>query len=218
MAIVRGGLHGRPSGNVAGVVYGAARTRTGKAVTARELVYPSNPRTAGQLLQRYIFLEALYATRHIGPSGYQDDWNRSIGQLPGFQSFMSIIMDNTDAAEDFNTPPDTPLGNLHFPGTFSIATGSGAAGSVTVSWSTETGLNGTAADVLRWIGIQKGAEVDHSRPAWFSGYTEVRATGTYVLGCLANAEVYQIATWIQGAGTADGLLSLARWYECTSHA
>jgi len=218
MAIIRGGLHGRPSGNVAGVVYGAARTRTGKAVTARELVYPSNPKTAGQLLQRHIFLESLYATRHLGPSVYSDDFNRSIGQLPGFQSMMSIIMNNTDAAEEVQTPPDTPLGNLNFPATFTVVTGAGAAGTFKIDFSTELGLNGTNGDKLCIVMVAKVANVGYERYVANQLECVNRSVGTWVSGFVAWPVVIQVGCYFRGKGAAVGLLSPCNWFEVTNHA
>jgi len=216
MAKIRGGLHGRPSGNVSGIVYGAARTRTGKAVTARELVYPSNPRTADQVLQRNIFKESLYAVRHLTASLWQDTFNRSIGQLPGFHSMMSIILDNTDDSEEFNTPSDTPLGNLHFPETFATVTGAGLTKTIDISWTAELGLNGTTADLFRWFVVKKEADPDQKRYSLFSGISATRADTSATITILGAATVVQCACFIEGAGTADGLLSLCRWEEVTS--
>jgi hypothetical protein len=218
MAKLIGGLHGRPAGNVGGIIYGAARTRIGKLVTARELVYPSNPQTAPQMLQRHIFLEALYAVRHLGPTLYQDDWNRAIGQLPGFQSMMSIVLNGTDALEVFSAPADTPLGNLHFPGTFSIITGAGAPGTVQASWSTELGLNGTANDVIEVFGIEADATVDYRRGAVDFAATDVRSTGALTIATGASSTDWVVGAYFQGAGAAVGLLSLCRWTDVTSHA
>jgi len=218
MAKLVGGLHGRPAGNVGGVIYGAARTRTGKAVTARELVYPSNPQTAGQVLQRNKFKEALYAVRHLGPTLYQDDWNRAIGQLPGFQSMMSIILENTDASEDFNTPADTPLGNLHFPSSWAPVTGAGASGTIDITWNTGLGLNGTANDVLVVFGVQKLEAAGQIRGSIVCATTEVRSDGSATVAMGSSNKVFQVCGYFQGAGTAAGLLSLARWTEVTSKA
>lgn len=218
MAIIRGGLHGRASGNVAGVVYGAARTRTGKVVTARELVYPSNPNTAAQQLQRSIFKQSLYAVRHIGPSGYQDDWNRAIGQLPGFQSLMSIFLDNTNASEEFVAPPDTPLGNLHFPSDFLIETGAGAASTVTITFNNNLGLNGTLADVLVVIYSTKDVVGDDTRPTWFSVTATTRDDSPLVLNVAFAATDMVVCGYFRGAGAAEGNLSLCDWTSVTSHA
>jgi|GEM_PF-5240860 len=218
MAIITGGLHGRPSGNVAGVVYGAARTRTGKAVTARELVYPSNPKTPGQVLQRAKFSEALNATRLLGATLWQDDFNRAIGQLPGFQCMMSIILNGTNAAEEFVSPADTPLGNLHFPGTFTCVTGVGAGGTVTLDWTAEVGINGTVADDLEVFMVAKDAGAGNTRHAYDMIATTTRATTTLVAQTGVAGTDIVIGVYWKGAGTADGLYSLCRWFDVTTHA
>ncbi len=216
MAIIRGGLHGRPSGNVAGVVYGAARTRTGKAVTARELVFPSNPQTALQMLQRHIFMESLYATRYLGPTVYQDYFNRSIGQLPGFQSIMSILLKNTNASEEFRAPPDTPLGNLHFPITCAFTTALGAVGTYEIDWSTEVGINGTAADTSYIFVVQVPATPSYTRAVNVIGVGPARSVGHYDGVGLSAGTEYCGCIFFDGVGAAIGNLSLARWEDYTT--
>lgn len=217
MAKIIGGIHGRPSGNVGGIVYGAARDRTGKIVTARELVSPSNPQTAAQTLQRLIFKQSLYATRHISASMWQGFFNRSIGQLPGFQSMMSIILDNTNASEEFVPPSDTPLGNLHFPDTFTVTAGAGAAGTVTVTYTAELGLNGTLADKLRIIFVMKDAENTDERFTKISIGGTTRDDSPFVIASGRTATEFVVGCFFEGIGTAEGLLSPCKWYAVTSH-
>lgn len=216
MAIVTGGLHGRAAGNVGGVVYGAARTRVGKVVTARELVSPSNPQTAAQVLQRNIFKESLYATRHLTATLWQNDWNRSIGQLPGFQSMMSILLANTNAGEEFLAPADTPLGNLHFPATFTCLGGAGVSGDIDLTNSLELGLNGTVNDIMVVFAIKVAAEADKSRLAEIFITAVDRNDGGSTINVAEAGTQYIVGAYLQGAGTADGLLSLCRWTIVTS--
>lgn len=218
MAKLIGGLHGRPSGNVGGVVYGAARTRLGKAVTARELVYPSNPNSAGQVIQRRKFKGSLYATRHLTSGLWQSDFNRAIGQLPGFQSMMSILLMNTDNVFLLTAPPDTPLGNLHIAGNMAAVTGVGAAGSVDLSWTAELGLNGTAADVINVFGIKADESATGVRGAVDFAATGVRADTTLIVPTGSSGADWIIGIYWQGAGTALGLLSECVWFTVTSKA
>jgi len=215
-AIVRGGLHGRPSGNVAGVVYGGARTRTGKVVTARELVFPSNPKTAAQVLQRLKFKQSLYAVRHLTASMWQEFFNRAIGQLPGFQSMMSIILDNTDAAEELGVPPDTPLGNLHFPDTFTVTTGAGASGSITITYSDELGLNGTVDDKLYILCVGVDPYNTDERKTDIRLGTEDREDSPIEHSTESNAYDWIVGCFFEGQGTAEGILSPCKWYAVTS--
>jgi len=218
MAKLQGGLHGRPAGKVAGVVYGSARTRIGKAVTARELVFPSNPQTVAQQLQRHKFKEALNATRRLGSSLFEDHFNRAIGQLPGFQSMMSIILANTNASEEFTPPPDTPLGNLHAPSTF-VADGTGAAGGdYSIAFNTDTGINGTNADEAVVFAIKKDAEADYTRLANVPTITTVRSDGTDTYNFPEASTEIVVALFFLGAGAADGLISACQWTTATTHA
>ena len=218
MAKVIGGLHGRPSGNVGGIVYGGARTRTGKVVTARELVFPSNPQTAAQVLQRLIFKQSLYATRHLTASLWQEYFNRAIGQLPGFQSMMSILLDNTNNSEEFESPPDTPLGNLHVPDTQTVITGAGAAGTVTLDWTAELGLNGTVDDVLRGIMISKDPSNTDERLVEVVDGVIDREDAQYVWNVDQTATDVVIGMFWVGVGTAEGLLPPVKWYDVLTHA
>lgn len=217
-AIVRGGLHGRPSGNVSGIVYGGARTRQGKVVTARELVFPSNPQTAGQVLQRLKFSQALYAVRYMTATMWQEDFNRAIGQLPGFQSMMSIILGNTDNSEELGVPPDTPLGNLHFPITFTVDAGSGAGGTLAFTYTAELGLNGTVDDRLRTIAVSVDpVNTDERLEDHSKGATD-REDSPYVDSIGPAATDYIVGCYFQGYGTAEGLLSPCKWFAATTHA
>jgi hypothetical protein len=133
-------------------VFGAARTRQGKKVTARQLVPPSNPNTAGQQTQRGKFSEAVAITRLVGASIYQSYFNRAIGQLPGFQSFESIMLNSLSSTFVLSAPPAINLGSLHVPSTLTLVR-PGTTGHITVQWSTELGLNGLATDSIYIVAI-----------------------------------------------------------------
>lgn len=211
MGKVIGGLHGRPAGSVGGLTYGAARTREGKVVTVREKVAPANPNSVDQTLRRNIFKEALYATRYLTAACWQDDWNRSIGQLPGFQAMMSIIIGNTDDSEDFQAPPTTPLGNLHYPTTPGFTPDASPTDTINMTWSTELGLNGTADDELVGFCVHYGAETGQVRSSSLFTLTEVRSDGAAALVCPASGEIWVICTYFKGAGNALGLITPADW-------
>jgi len=216
MAIITGGLHGRVRGNVDGIIYGAARTRIGKVVTAREYVIPANPRSAPQVLWRSIFKCGLYATRHLGASLWENDFNRAIGQLPGFQSIMSIILLATDrVSRDLEEPPDTPLGNLYAPDVTFVTHGA-ISGSITASWTGELGLNGTDADVLNFFGIGVDGTAEGVRIAVDWEESAVRSDLTMDIPTGYDSTDWIAAVYFQGAGTAEGKLSLCQWKAVTS--
>lgn len=217
-AVIVGGLHGRPSGNVGGVVYGAARSRIGKLVTARELVSPSNPKTTDQVLQRNKFAQSLYACRRLGSDYWQDPFNRAIGQLPGFQSLMSILLNNTDDSFDLAAPADTPLGDLHFPDTPTVVTGSGAAGTVEVEWTDELGTNGTTADPVTVCAILVSPVTGNERNAINVNAAATRTTGSYTFQTYFTGLDLIVGVFFEGAGAADGKISICEWFAVTAHA
>lgn len=210
MAKQAGGIFGTTKGKVAGIVFSSARTREGKVVTAREKVTPANPKTAEQTLQRNKFSSALGLVKDIGPSIYQADWNRSVQQLPGFQSLMSIILNNIDDSLSFNAPPDTSLGNLHFPDTFSPVTGS-SPGEIDVTWSNEAGANGLSTDLFIAFAIVE--DLAQTALVAVSNGVQTRTSGAtgVTLSGLAEGEPSIICGYFRGADANEGLLSLAVW-------
>jgi hypothetical protein len=210
MAKVTGGILGRASGKVSGIVFGGARGRTGKVVTAREKVIPANPNTASQQAQRSNFQAALAIVRGFGPDVYQDCYNRAIGQLPGFQSLMSVVLNNRNEDGTFKAPPATPLGTLHYPTTLTI-TSDAVAGQVDVIWSVELGDNGTDADeayIICWA-------ADHSsEPQYIASVAQAQRSGGAAgvsFEDLDEGETYIVGLLFVGAGTALGLLSQVKY-------
>ncbi|GAJ04276.1 unnamed protein product [marine sediment metagenome] len=215
-AIVTGGLHGRARGNVNGIVYGAARTRIGKVVTAREYVYPSITEDEKVVKQRLIFKCALHAVQYLGATLWEDTFDRSIGQLPGFQSMMSIILKNSDRdTRDLGIPPNTPLGNLFIPGIDCI-THTVTAGSITCTWDTGLGLNGTDDDLFQIFGVEKVGSEEGVRGAVDFAAEAVRSLGTLDIPTGSSGTDWIVGCFFKGAGVAAGKLSICRWYEVTS--
>jgi len=216
MAKIPGGIFGRPSGSVSNIVFGAARDRTGKVATSRAKVTPTNPNTAGQQLQRGKFGDALQIVRDLGPAVYEDDFDRAIGQLPGFQSLMSILTKCIDASYHLTAPPDTPLGPLHSPNTFAVATGAGSK-QIAVTWSTELGADGTAADKVDYLLAQVARDADGNHPTGYALDGAARSTGALTITAPAGNVEYLVGIWFRGQGTAAGLLSRVEWRLVTSH-
>lgn len=206
MARLEGGIFSRPRGKTGGLVFGAARTREGKVVTSRLLVNPSNPNTTEQQTQRNKFKESLAIVRAIGASIYQDDFNRSISQLPGFQSMMSIFMNAMDSSYDLSEPSTVNLGNLSIEDdTFNF--GSSGGGILSATYGPDNGDNGTSADVvvLTGIDVSKGATPNARKV--FSDVSYTRADeGSSVGGFTVGSDVLLMA-YMRGAGNAEGLLS-----------
>ena len=210
MAVLDGGLFSRPRGKTGGIVFGAARTRTGKQVTSRLLVPPSNPNTTAQQTQRNKFSESLAIVRGIGSDIYQDDFNRAVSQLPGFQSLMSTMLKNMDDDKILSAPADINLGSLHFPDTGPTLS-AGDSGTINVSWSSENGDNGTAADEAVLIGIETNpGATPEARIIKTSEGAAREDTTDSMGGFSAGAEVL-VGLYFRGAGTAENLLTKCKW-------
>lgn len=148
-----GGIFSKASGQVSGLVFSQARTRQGKLMTARQLVIPTNPQTFKQQNNRYAQTIATRMVTTLGPGIYRNDWDEQAGMNAGYASLLSIIRQNYKASNILDPgyastwvsiPPQSSLGDLHFPDTFSIS--SPSSGEVDFSWSTELGSNGSGTD------------------------------------------------------------------------
>lgn len=209
MAVLQGGIFSRPAGKTGGIVFGAARTRQGKLVTSRLLVPPSNPNTALQQAQRSKFAECLNVIRRWSPSIYQSDFNRSIGQLPGFQSMESILLNQIDAALTFSFVTPINLGLLHNPA--SILTHSNDLGNLNFTFSTELGDNGTNNDIAVLIAVSTSSGTRNQTNEVVSYQTALRSAGSISGPASLHALIeYQYYFYFRGAGTAAGLLSVAQ--------
>jgi len=216
-AKVFGGLHGRVSGSIGGIVYSAARTRQGKVVTAREWVMPGEITDSKVIAQRLIFKQALYAVRYLGAGLWQADFNRGIGQLPGFHSMMSIVLKASDRDTlEMEPPPDTPLGSLYSP-LITMETHGSVAGSVTATWGGGLGPNGTDADVLNVFGIERDGTEEGVRGGLDFAATAVRSDLTLDIATGSSGTHWVIGAYFQGAGIAEGNLSRCQYVAVQSN-
>ena len=208
MAKLIGGILGSVAGKASGLVFSSARAREGKVNTVRALVIPSNPNTADQQSQRTLFKRSLENCKLISPDIYQDAFNRAVNQLPGFQSLMSLILRNNDGSGVFTPPPDVSLGDLHFPDTLTIDAGS-SAGEIDVTWSTENGSNGTAADkaYIFCYSSNASAAVKVKTSKGDSARSD-GASGVTISG-LTGEQEYIVGVYFSGEGTAAGSYSKA---------
>lgn len=211
MSILKGGIFSKPSGKTGGIVFGAARTRTGKLVTARELVPPSNPNTTLQQTQRSKFKSALDLVRRIGSSIYRTAWNRSVGQLPGFQSMESIFLNQMDSNKDITLVNDINLGILHLPDQITVE--SADPGTITVSYSDELGSNGTIHDQAIMICFAKDDATRQTPLGVVMSTTENRVSGGAGVGGLTTGKTYEVYFYFVGVDAAAGLYSIAKHYE-----
>ncbi len=217
MAKIIGGITGFVTGKIAGSVGSTARTREGKVNTMKQYTIPANPNTSGQQLTRGVFARAVSIIRNWAATIYQSDWDRAVGQLPGFQSMQSVLMSNYDAFGIFGSPAPVNLGSLHAPDTITVATG-GAAGEIDVTWSTELGVDGTDDDeaVLIAYATTPGVAVQQSKSVAAATRAD-GATGITFTGLTASA-TYIIGLYLRGAGTAAGYLTPCSFDQVAAHA
>jgi len=210
MAKVQGGILGNVAGSIGAVTFGQARSSSGKVNTARQKTTPTNPNTAGQQAQRNWFTFIIAATRLLSSDLWRDDFDRAIGQLPGFQSFMRIMLKAGNIDEYFTPPADTPLGLVHLPNTLTAAAG-GASGEIDVTWSLETGEIGDLDDKIVIFAIANGADYttitakDIATTSRASGATGVTLSG------LDAGEEYLIGAYFRGGESCPGQLSKCRY-------
>lgn len=208
MARLDGGLFSRPRGTTAGIVFGAARTRTGKVATARQLVPPSNPNTPAQQTQRNKFKVAQDIIRSWGPSVYQKDWNRAVSQLPGFQSMQSIMTKAIGEDGKIVPPPPTRLGTMPAIPTLDVVQMN--PGEIAVEWNPTANPAfpaGTKVKVLLTptdtTGSNEGGGKGQEGEQLFSegsiSFTDL------------PVQTYTVAVYAKGAGTQEGNYNTAVW-------
>lgn len=207
MSSIKGGIFGNPSGSTGNIVFGAARTREGKVTTARQKVNPSNPKTSAQVTQRNKFSSVLDLVRRIGKPIYGTDWNRAIGQLPGYQSIQSTYLNQIDSSLDINLTLPVNLGTL--PGFENFSVTSGSPGVINITWNDNSGGSATSADVATFLLVASTDANRQTDDGVITSQTTTRSsTSVSFLGLTSGVE-YQIYYYYKGEGLASGLYSIA---------
>ena len=209
MSKLEGGIFSRPRGKTGGIVFGAARTRRGKQTTTRLLVPPSNPNTAAQQEQRSKFKDSLAIVKAAGPDAYQKAFNRTVSQLPGFQSLLSIILNNINAGGNVNSPTLETLlrGSNPLPGDLSRT----LVDPSVLTWDDTPLAGGAATDEVFVIAIPElGAGDDPGDTVqFFSGQTIADGATGYTMNNPEAAEMW-LAVWTVGSGSNEGVYSNIR--------
>lgn len=217
MSRLTGGIFSKPSGQTAGVVFGQARTRQGKVVTARQLVIPSNPNTAPQQTQRSKFSSTKDIVRSSTSAFYQNPFNRSVAQLPGFQSLMSIFLNAMEQDFELSAPPQTNLGSLDAPQSLSAVALNGVT-SIQINFSSLTPLKGSAGDTIHAIVIPKSQlGRDNYQPAFVSTAVVTRSalTLSILTGALVTGDVWLVGVFAKGVAPYLGIYSPCTWFHVT---
>lgn len=215
MAKLEGNIIGDPSGTLGNVVFGKARTVDGKVVTMRRWARPTNPKTAGQTMQRQDFANTVQVTRDLGPGFYRIDWNRAVGQLPGFHSLMGIFLYAWDALGELEGPPDTPLGTLHVPDTFTIEPGA-TNGLLAYTWSDEVGDNGAVDDDVICFAIRSLAATDTHYTVYIMTPELTRATSPGEIDVTEPNVDYVCGMYLRSTLGEPAGLSTCIWEAVTS--
>ena len=101
-AVVKGGLHGRPRGTVAGIIYGAARSREGKVVTAREYVIPGDTDDEDVLNQRLVFKSMVMAAQYLSSELWKEDFDLILLRLAVLLSHGMRVMVSMEQMKTFS--------------------------------------------------------------------------------------------------------------------
>jgi hypothetical protein len=216
MAIIEGGLHGSPSGSVGEITYSEARGRDGKVTTARQKSDPANPNTEAQQAQRTKFNEAVDITKRHTPAIYRSDWNRAVGDLPGFQSMVSVMTDNLAADYTLSAPSPVNLGSLDALANVNM-TADPTADEVTISFDSDQGDIGTSNDSVVASAVRAGSAENQERPIELSIGSASRSSGSVSLSVPVNTgDTYVGMIYARGADSAEGLLSTVNFPTVTA--
>ena len=211
MSVLSGGIFSKPRGKMGGIVFGSARTRQGKLVTSRLLVSPSNPNSTAQQTQRSKFSSALDIVRRLGASIYQGDFNRSIGQLPGFQSMQSIFMNQLADNGDLSLTTPINLGTLE--PLADLAVDKADVDQIVVEWEPSVSGNGTASDLVKILVVAKTSANRAFAGNITKSVTVLRSAAAATVGVEVPGQVFEVYVYAVGAGTASGLLSVCEPFE-----
>ena len=199
MAKTLAGIYSRPSGKAGGLVWGRGRTETGKVATVREYVVPTNPRTAGQIVRRDIFSEAVGVLRTLGRALWHYDWDNGIGELPGWQSMLSWLIKQLEIMDStiqwIADPEEVSLGPCYNPGM--TYPGTGATKTIVLTWSTDiVGDHCAATDVLRGFASLKAHPDTPTDITQIPGDT-LRSAGTVTLTMDQADTDYCVSVWFR---------------------
>ncbi len=164
----------------------------------REIPKLAARRSAGQVTQREKFADCIAIVRALGPMAYKVDWDRAIGQLAGFQSWTSVLLDAMDPARLITAPPSVSPGTL--PVFTSLAAAAATtAGQVTFTWTAATTTPGAATDMLNVAAIPAAAADRATVAAVYFKSVAIRSAATGTITGLTAGDSYIFIAWGQNA-------------------
>lgn len=146
MSRIKAGIFGQVTGKTGGIVFSKARGRDGVINTTRILTSPSNPRTANQTLQRGKFAESVRLLQAIGSDYYASNFNRAVGQLPGYQSWMNRSLTFRDVNNQFIEGPTIRFSSR--PGITGINVAADTPTELLITWDSVTPAGADPNDVV----------------------------------------------------------------------
>lgn len=208
-ATVEGGVFGVYRNKIGGVVFSTWRG----IQTARQRVTPSNPQSIAQTEVRTVFAWVVQILKSFGSELYRADWNNALGTLPGFQSLMSILLENADYdAEKLGVPAQVSLGDL--PTVTASIENTGDPGDLTVAPPISLPSPLTAADefvVIVYPRLLEAVDSFIPTPERVAANASANFTGLKV------GEDYVVGYYIVGKGDNEGQLSPAKFVNFTAN-
>ena len=197
MAVIKGGILGKASGKISGVV-----AATWKNVNyVRTLVTPANPRTVNQVAARNQFKAvAVFGEGIVGNilNPYMSPFLRN---MSGYNWFVKTNRPSFGTSPSYGTVITTH-GQLF---AASVSSATCVAGLVTLSTSTALGSNGLATDLL-YCCIYNEAYKNW----WFAAAEVARSTGTITIqtgGAGGNTMDYYLTTVRRDAASRVTMVS-----------
>jgi len=168
--------------------------------TIREYVIPNDPRTTDQLERRSIFSVAVGVARAVGSPIWQLPWNRSLGDLPGWQSFVGYCIKGIEKHDgDFRwtSPPNSKsLGPVYMP---PMTASAEVPSSLELTWDkTLIGDHCALSDVLQgFITLQTAPDTPEKVQVISPG--TAREDETYTFADLETSTPYFVCVWFRHA-------------------
>jgi len=198
MSIVRGGIYGDPLGKTGAIVWGKARTYYGKEPTTRRYVIPHDPQTVDQVERRDIFRMAVNVAKFAGSALWQNAWNDTLGELPGWHSFLSWAIENLEPGAleiDWTaTPSEKLLGPVYMP---SVSTTGASSGQVKLTWTSEVPGDHASADDLLFGFVSKQDQPDLESSFKRNTSGTLRSALTYSFTGVVPGEDYLYCVWFR---------------------
>lgn len=210
MATLEGGAHDAPNGKIGNLIYSRARGSDGSIATVRSYTKPSNPKTADQTSQRDKFSYCVDTVKKIGSSIYEEDFDRSVKNLAGFQSLVQVLLEKMSSDGQLSSPDPVNLGSLDAltnPTVSADYTNDG----IDITWDTATSPDtGSSDDQINALAIGTTVDSEDNRIIDVFRNEALRSAGTASLSVDTAMSEAVVMFYVRGAGDYEGMLSEAQ--------